>query len=119
MMTILIYDTFSKSRRPLQNLYSRLRRDLEAVENGIKQELSGQMAGMENTLIMKIEDITTKSVPTGKESFLADEYTFGDSDEYSGYSNEYSFGNSDEYSGYSPSEIYELNMGNAGKKFVV
>ena len=108
MMTILIYDTFSKSRRPLQNLYSRLRRDLEAVENGIKQELSGQMVAMQNALIIEIKDMikdtSTKSAPTGKEFVLADEYTFG---------------NSDEYSGYSPSEIYELNMGNAGKKFVV
>ena len=87
LITILLYDSFSQGRwlgRPLQNLYSKLKKDLDAVES----KISGQMAEMENTLIMKIEGITkeasTESTPKRRDSVFPDEYGYGYLDQYVG-----------------------------------
>ena len=88
LITILLCDTFSQDRRlgrPLQNLYSKLKKDLDAVES----KISGQMAEMENTLIMKIEGITkeasTESTPKRRDSVsAADEYGYGYLNQYDG-----------------------------------
>ena len=87
LITILLYDSFSQGRwlgRPLQNLYSKLKKDLDAVES----KISGQMAEMENTLIMKIEGITkeasTESTQKRRDSVSADEYGSGYLDQYDG-----------------------------------
>ena len=60
LLTILLNHTFSQS----QSLYSRLKKDLDAVENKIQQEhrsLSGGIAKMENTLIMKIQEMAKEA----------------------------------------------------------
>ena len=64
-------------------MYSRLKKDLNAVENRIQQEhislahdiksLSGQMVEMENTLIMKMENQTKKELYG-----FSDEYYYHD-----------------------------------------
>ena len=90
-MTILLFATFSEGRR----LYSRLKKDLDAVGNKIEEEhrsfdqvlksLSGRMAELENTLIMKIEnqtrnastESTTKKIEDVNEYFPDEFYYHG------------------------------------------
>ena len=90
-MTILLFDTFSEGSR----LYSRLKKDLDTVGNKIEEEhrsfdqvlksLSGRMAELENTLMMKIEnqtrnastESTTKKIEDVNEYFPDEFYYHG------------------------------------------
>ena len=100
LLLILLHDIFSESRSARKSLYSQLKKDLDAVENEIQlghntlaQALRRQMTEMENTLLMKIEEIKkeaqTKSTSKKEEAIFEDEYTYDEnSDESSGYRSE-------------------------------